>query len=123
MIMIYYYTLLHNTGRMAILHWFGAINYIVHTFMYSYYFIIATGRKLPAFCAKAITILQLSQMFVAIFATLGSVWMVLVKGEGCRFHYNVFYATIVMYVSYAILFMNYFYQRYVRRRHNKSKQE
>lgn len=107
---------------MALLHWFGGINYFVHMFMYTYYFILATGRKLPAICAKAMTVLQLSQMFVAIIATLGSMWMVMVRGESCRFQYNVFYATIVMYVSYAILFMNYFYQRYIRKKPAKSKQ-
>ena len=97
----------------AISHWFGGMNYNVHSIMYGYYFLRASGWRLPSVCQQIVTWLQLTQMFVGIFVS--SLAFYLTKnGVECRFHPDLFYTGMVMYVSYAILFMNFFYHRYIK---------
>lgn len=110
------------SGLTAQVHWFGSLNYTVHALMYSYYGLRAYGYKLPSSLAKFITTLQLSQMFVGIFVN-GVAFRATLLGEGCTFYWDIFYSAVAMYISYAILFMNFFYQRYIRKKPRKSKNE
>ena len=106
----------------AQVHWFGSINYTVHAIMYSYYGLRAYGYKLPSRLAKFITTLQLSQMFVGIFVN-GVAFRATLLGQICTFYWDIFYLAVAMYLSYAILFMNFFYQRYIRKKPRKMKNE
>ena len=58
--------------------------------------------------------LQLSQMFVGVTLNLCALWMVRTT-PSCHFRYDLFYMAVVMYTSYAILFINFFYQRYIKK--------
>ena len=69
---------------------------------------------------QCVTILQLSQMFVGIFINLVS-WSIARTGQPCMFRYDLFYLAAVMYGSYAVLFSNFFYQRYLNKSPSKSK--
>lgn len=42
--------------------WFIAMNFTVHSFMYSYYALKAMHYRVPRFVSMAITVAQLSQM-------------------------------------------------------------
>lgn len=102
------------SGLTAQIHWFGCLNYTVHAVMYTYYGLRAWGYRLPSSLAKAVTTLQLSQMFVGIFVN-GVAFHATLFGEACTFYWDIFYLAVAMYISYAILFMNFFYQRYIRK--------
>lgn len=90
---------------------FAAMNYSVHSLMYSYYACRAMGYKVPNFIAQFITLLQLSQMFVGVFVT-ALVYYNEGRIPGCRVERDLFYMATVMYFSYALLFIHFFYRKY-----------
>ena len=92
--------------------WFACMNYSVHSLMYGYYAIKATGRKIPLWISQVITVLQLSQMFVAIICNAVA-YHSYHSGKDCDFQKDVFQAGMVIYGTYALLFLNFFYQRHV----------
>jgi len=99
----------------AIGHWFGGMNFFIHSIMYSYYTVKASGRyRVPSWVAQCITTLQLSQF---IFGLLFNLLAFLVKnsGEECMLTDFVFYFGMALYGSYALLFLNYFYHRYIKK--------
>ena len=97
----------------ALGHWFGSMNYSVHTIMYTYYALRTAGVKVPSQMAKIVTILQLSQMFVGLLVNI-TVYKSYLNNEDCDFDINIFCLGIVIYSSYAILFMIFFYKRYIK---------
>ena len=92
---------------------FGTVNYFVHAIMYSYYAYRASGRSLPRWIARCITTLQLSQMFLGIYWNYLGV-RELMEGNLCAMDYLNVKVAIAMYVSYAVLFSNFYYWTYIR---------
>ena len=94
---------------------FGTVNFLVHSIMYAYYAYRASGRSLPRWVARCITTLQISQMFLGIYWNYLGV-SELVKGNMCAMNYVNVYAAIIMYVSYTILFLNFYYWTYIKKK-------
>jgi elongation of very long chain fatty acids protein 6 len=92
--------------------WFGIVNFTVHAIMYTYYAVKASGRSPPRWVAKAITTIQLSQMFVGIFINYIGITS-LMMGKTCGTSWFDVGLSIFFYVSYAILFANFFYWAYI----------
>jgi elongation of very long chain fatty acids protein 6 len=99
--------------------WFSTMNFGVHSFMYSYYMFKAMGFKISGSVAKAITVMQLSQMAAGLFLLLSAVWAKWIgewakqNGRSCGVN-NIHIVTgLLMYGSYFVLFMNFFYRRYI----------
>lgn len=107
------------SGANPINQWFSAMNYSVHSFMYSYYALKAVGVKVPTQVAKSITILQLTQMFVALIMNFVAYKAYFIDKEECDVNVNVFYLALGIYGSYALLFMYFFYRRYIRPKNKK----
>ncbi len=95
--------------------WFGSINFFVHAIMYGYYAVKASGRNPPRIIAKAITTLQLSQMFLGIFLNY-TAFKAFFDGKVCAMDRFTIGISIFFYVTYAILFGNFYYWTYI---HNK----
>lgn len=98
----------------AVSHWYGGINYFVHSIMYSYYAIRASGRRVPSKIALVITLVQLMQMFLGAYVNLLA-FATKYGGQECILRDDMLYPTLVLYSLYAALFMNYFYQRYIKK--------
>ena len=99
-------------GRpMATGHWFAAMNVIVHSIMYLHYAIRAYGIRLPTWTSQIVTVLQLLQMLVGIVCNLVAIRVVM-RGEPCMMNWNAFNLAMIMYGSYAVLFLNFFIHRY-----------
>ena len=96
----------------AISTWSGAANYTVHSIMYSYYTLKAAGMRVPRWVAQVITILQLAQ-FVLGLATMITALIQKTGGVECDASYAFIYFGLAMYVSYLVLFLNFFYHRYI----------
>lgn len=97
---------------------FAITNYFVHTIMYSYYAVKASGRRLPLWISKSITTLQLCQFFMAFFCNVLAYWAS--KGDrDCQLHDSTFYIACCIYGSYSVFFVNFFYQRYCKPRSGK----
>ena len=95
-------------------HWFCAMNYFVHSVMYSYYMIKSTGTHIPKFVALGITILQLVQFFVGFFVACTVTNIFMFRGDHCESNTSNIALSLVIYFSYFVLFANFFYQRYLK---------
>ena len=101
---------------------FSGINYAVHSIMYSYYACRAMGVRVPRWVAQTITILQLSQMFVGVFVTLRAFYNDRSgRVPGCTVRNDIIVMETIMYGSYTILFVHFFYSRYCSNYRGKSK--
>lgn len=116
------YTLYSLGTPIAVGHIFSGMNYTVHSFMYTYYAFRAAGWRVPQRLAQCITLMQLSQMFVGVYVT-GLAFYNYKTGRvpGCWMEDRFFYVAAGMYFSYALLFLNFFYQRYFRSKQKSKK--
>ena len=100
--------------------WFGTVNLCVHAFMYSYYAARAAGYRVPRPLAMFITAAQISQMAVGMTVT-ALVWRWTPShgdssGSGdCPSYPNNIAWAMLMYFSYLLLFLHFFYHAYVRK--------
>ena len=98
--------------------WFGIVNYSVHAIMYAYYAIKASGRHPPRWIARCITTIQLSQMFAGLFLNYVAA-KTLYYNKTCAMSPFTIGLSIFFYVSYAILFGNFYYWTYIHVRPKK----
>jgi len=93
---------------------FMIVNAIIHTFMYYYYFRKETGHN-PSW-ALPLTLGQISQMFIGIFVNGSWIYMRWFEKRPCPCNEPeiITAACLVMYASYAYLFLKFFYYRYVK---------
>ncbi|XP_064618045.1 very long chain fatty acid elongase 6-like [Liolophura sinensis] len=92
--------------------WFMVMNFVIHSFMYSYYTLRALKFNVPSYVNIFITAMQLTQM---VCGCAINVWIFQIKGRGetCHQTYNNIYLSLLMYFSYFVLFAHFFYSTYV----------
>lgn len=103
-------------------HWFCAINLGIHSVMYSYYMFKSMGFTIWSSIPKAITILQLAQFFIGLILALTGLrqsW----GGHECGMNSTHIRAGFLMYGSYFILFLRFFYHRYIKAPVTKLKEQ
>jgi elongation of very long chain fatty acids protein 6 len=95
--------------------WGIYLNFFVHAFMYSYYFLRSMKIRVPGFVAQLITTLQILQFVISvgILAHLGI--LIYVQNVNCDFVPHVFALASFMDITYLILFINFFLQSYIVR--------
>ena len=94
--------------------WFAAMNYVVHSIMYSYYFLMNVSpltRKLVKPTAKIITTLQLLQMVQGLIVSVSSFYY-LSSPKGCHVDLANNKMGLFMYFTYFVLFAYFFQQSY-----------
>lgn len=98
--------------------WFITMNYFVHSLMYGYYSIKASGfYQPPIWISMLITSMQLFQMVIGVWVnvyifvnmTSDQTWYCDGKIETT---YSYVYIAFVMYASYLLLFAHFFYTAY-----------
>ena len=112
------YTWFGGIDRSSIGHWFCAMNYGVHSVMYTYFMLKSLGVNLTSVIARSITALQLSQFFmglVCIIVVASRLW----QGKECNTSEMCAIVGLVIYGSYLMLFLNFFYYRYIKQRPKK----
>ena len=100
-------------SRQANGHWFGTMNYGVHSLMYSYFAVHAAGRRVPTFISKAITVLQIAQMFMGLAVNL-AVGVAFYSGQECDVSFTFFSMGLFVYGTYTFLFVEFFYTKYIK---------
>jgi hypothetical protein len=97
--------------------WALAMNLLVHTAMYFYFFLRAIRVRTPAVVSKFITTIQIVQ-FVISCAIFGHLFIIKSTGSipDCRCDWNVLSIGGVMYLSYLYLFVQFFYQAYIAKK-------
>eukprot|EP00796_Vickermania_ingenoplastis_P008955 gene8956-6283_t len=100
------------TSPNATLLWFSTINMTVHTVMYTYYFLACIGIR-PGKIAPFITGSQIIQMIIGFIANAYALYHDKYSGKGCDTNLTHNYLFMIMYVSYGVLFSNFFIRRYI----------
>uniref|UniRef100_A0A1X7VQV9 Elongation of very long chain fatty acids protein n=1 Tax=Amphimedon queenslandica TaxID=400682 RepID=A0A1X7VQV9_AMPQE len=107
--------LIFSKAATGISHWGSAVNYTIHSIMYSYYAATSAGVRFPALIPPLITMLQIFQMFFG--ATINMT--AFVYRSTCPVDEAVVWASVIILLTYAGLFGNYFMQRYVLKKKKK----
>jgi elongation of very long chain fatty acids protein 6 len=94
--------------------WFCCMNYTVHAFMYTYYALRAMKIRIPKWVNVMITTMQLAQMVWGVFINV-YVYNRKLSGGACSVSYNNLYWASFMYLTYFLLFFNYFYHAYLKK--------
>lgn len=113
-----FYSWYGATSRSSVGHWFVSMNYFVHSFMYTYFMLKGFGVYVPSVVAKAITCLQLVQFLnglICVLVAAARLW----NGEVCNSALDFTLFGLVIYGSYFILFINFFYHRYISPKQQK----
>lgn len=99
------------------------MNAFIHSFMYTYYFLMSIKIK-PSW-AIFLTIGQIIQMIIGISVISWFFVKVYSRGESCYCEQPEYLAVscIVMYGSYLFLFVRFFLQRYVFNKKSTKKNE
>lgn len=92
--------------------WFIWMNYSVHALMYSYYALRSMHVRLPKRAAMMVTVMQIMQMVGGV--TIGvSILRIKSAGRECQQTWNNLYFSFTIYLSYFLLFCNFFYHAYL----------
>uniref|UniRef100_A0A8C9FCM2 Elongation of very long chain fatty acids protein n=1 Tax=Pavo cristatus TaxID=9049 RepID=A0A8C9FCM2_PAVCR len=92
--------------------WFITLNLTIHTVMYSYYTMRAVGFRLPRWIAMAITFSQILQMAVGVILCILLVFWK--EDEVCLCTWPGICFSFLMYLSYLVLFCNFFSKSYLK---------
>jgi len=95
--------------------WGIYLNYSVHAFMYSYYFLRSMKIRVPGVVAKFITTIQILQFVVSVVILVHLGYLIFAKHVECDFDHRIFATAVFMDTTYLILFVNFFLQAYVFR--------
>ncbi|ESO84019.1 hypothetical protein LOTGIDRAFT_155331 [Lottia gigantea] len=98
--------------------WYYVMNYVVHSFMYSYYALKAMQIYVPKQISLLITSMQLLQMIMGCIINI-MIFVYKSKGEFCQQSDMNLVLSSLMYVSYLILFADFFCKSYIRPRVSK----
>lgn len=116
-ITVFIYCWYHYAFQLRSTQWFVTLNYFVHSIMYSYYAVRASGRmRPPMWVNMIITALQLVQMVLGVSINAfiyqkmqDSSWWCDGQIESTYFYV---YWSFAMYFSYFILFVHFFWSTY-----------
>jgi len=97
--------------KMAAVRWGVCLNFAVHSLMYVYYLLRALHFSIPGWISRSITSLQILQFVICVGITMD----VLYRGSVCDVTRPVAVVQLALYVSYLGLFMNFFYNAYIKR--------
>ncbi|GMR46575.1 hypothetical protein PMAYCL1PPCAC_16770, partial [Pristionchus mayeri] len=98
--------------------WFVFMNYIVHSLMYTYYAVTAAGIRLPRRLSMTITTLQTTQMFIGVAISF-IVFYLKIQGMTVQHTYENLYFCFAIYISFALLFSDFFSQTYITEKKSK----
>uniref|UniRef100_A0A7E4V7Z4 Elongation of very long chain fatty acids protein n=1 Tax=Panagrellus redivivus TaxID=6233 RepID=A0A7E4V7Z4_PANRE len=93
--------------------WGIYLNFFVHAFMYSYYFLRSMKIKVPGTVALFITTIQILQFVISVAILVHLGILIYVQKVNCDVSDNIFYLASFMDITYLILFINFFLQSYV----------
>lgn len=101
-----------NSDSFSVGGYFISMNFFVHSIMYSYYAAKAMGIKTPKSLAMTITFSQLIQMLVGTYVTYYA-FLEKRAGNYCETNDSTINTSLFLYVSYLLLFANFFAQSYL----------
>ena len=100
--------------------WFCIMNFTVHAFMYTYYGFRALRFNIPKWINILLTSAQIIQMILGVTINV-SAYMIKRRGEECEISDEYLNGSFLIYLTYLILFSNFFYRTYLQSPTNKRK--
>ena len=98
--------------------YFMSMNYVVHSIMYTYYFLMCTPlRRFVRPIAPLITSLQIVQMFAGI--AIESVSVMLLSDDTCYINTTNLIMGVAIYAAYFVLFIKFFVDVFLRKKRSK----
>ncbi|CAG0887979.1 unnamed protein product [Cyprideis torosa] len=98
---------------------FAVLNVTVHAFMYTYYAFRAMGYRIPKGVSMSLTLMQISQMVVGLSLNYYAYYLKKTTFKDCHVDPLGFSVCMLMYGSYAVLFMWFFYNAYITPKSNR----
>ena len=95
--------------------WPAMINVAVHSAMYLYFAVKASGRNPPKWISKVLTSIQLVQFFTGMYLCY-KVFGVFQVNKTCNANLMQLAIGVFLYVSYIVLFMDFFYRSYIQKK-------
>ena len=108
-----------GVDRSSVIQWFIVMNLAVHSLMYTYFVLKGFAINIPSFVAQVITSLQLAQFAMGLLCILIAA-MHLWLGAECYSTKEMIVFGSIIYGSYLLLFLNFFYHRYIVPRPTKT---
>lgn len=102
-----------NSDDFSIGGYFIAMNYFIHSLMYTYFTLKALGHRMPRSCAMVITVSQLIQMAIGLVVTLYA-FNEKQNGRPCATSDLTINISLCLYGMYFILFINFFVKSYAQ---------
>ncbi|VDD86294.1 unnamed protein product [Enterobius vermicularis] len=102
--------------------WFIFMNFFVHSIMYSYYTLTAYGIRMPRIISICLTTLQTIQMLVGVAISI-AVLKLKLNNTLCQQSMENLALCFAIYASFAVLFMRFFYDAYMKPRKLKKTAE
>lgn len=99
---------------------FGVMNAFIHSFMYSYYALKAMKFHVPKSLAALITFSQITQMAIGCYINYAALYYNL-NDVPCDVSMTNLGVSSAMYLSYLLLFVNFFYHSYLAKGKGKAK--
>ena len=122
-ITVFLYTWLSFVEIIGCGSWFSLVNAFIQCCMYSYYTLKAMRFSLPKWISMILTALQIVKMFWGIII-ISAYYYVHVAQIQCNVTISNLKLSAIMYLSYFILFVNFFKQSYVsNKRVNKTERK
>lgn len=91
--------------------WYMVFNYSIHSLMYSYFAFKSMKFRIPKVISVFITSMQIVQMMVGLVVSM-NVMVLRYRGQECHQTLENAIAAVLMYFSYLLLFVHFFYRSY-----------
>ncbi|KAE9550096.1 hypothetical protein FO519_006688 [Halicephalobus sp. NKZ332] len=98
---------------------FITMNYLAHSFMYTYYAISAVGKRVPRWVSMVVTTVQTTQMFLGVAISCYIYYIKAHTNYKCQQSMGNLYLAFTIYITFAVLFVQFFIDTYFKKEKKK----
>ncbi|KAK6740867.1 hypothetical protein RB195_008988 [Necator americanus] len=113
------YTVHSGAGHAAPGRMYIEMNCFAHSVMYTYYAVVAYGIRPPRWISMCVTTIQTAQMLAGVLVTYVVYRIKTETTLPCQQSMVNLYLAFVIYVTFAILFLHFFYKAYIAKSDKK----
>ncbi|KAL3106936.1 hypothetical protein niasHT_020039 [Heterodera trifolii] len=115
------YTVHSGTEHTAPGQAFITMNFVAHSVMYTYYALTVYGLKLPRWVSMSVTVIQTTQMFLGVAVSSFVLKLKMMDRIRCQQSTANLYLAFTIYITFAVLFVQFFVNAYLRKEKEKKK--
>jgi len=117
------YTLHSGAEHTAAGRAFISMNFLAHSCMYSYYTAKAASVRVPTWIQMTVTVIQTTQMLGGVATSIHVLRLKLQDKMPCQQSYGNLALAFVIYITFAILFVQFFVNTYLRKKQKVDKKK